>query len=680
MSQKSKVAAKTPESKKGNSVSKLPKPNFPHPLNSSVDQILFLQRTTGNQAVQRLIKSGSVHPNLKISQPNDIYEQEADRIAERVLHTPETQVKNQIDSLKASSKTKESPKKTPRTSPDVISRIQTLKGGGQPLSHSTRAFFEPRFGHDLGEVRVHVDTESAESAKGLNARAYTLGKDIVFNEREYTPETSEGHSLLAHELAHVVESSKTSNAENDRVIRCAPLESTKLQETSKPRLGEDMPTGSVESFFVVVEILRIAKELATSDPPDVEIALALVKDVEVWLSAVVTDENIDRHFRGRFLNLQAAEILTKGARSEIQSLRSRLERAGRRGSIKSRATSEGLWNLSINTVVSAGDYLQIMSGDIPFEASPVAVAVEETSKDLGRFVIEMTPVVGSIVMIGEALVGKDIWGRPLSTPERVILGIAGLLAELGTLIRAGKVTTAASRLSKLAGIGHLRALKLVVFSRVLTKSEREAIKALAAEVRAGKVLTEKQVRYVERIVGKVKETERAQAIRAEVAARTGIRHQPGRFTDLGKKNPEEIRVGEILARELDADVIRPPKVKRTTGAKNPDYIVDDVVFELYSPISGSLKDIISNTVGKHKQAGVVVVNLTKARVSTDEFIAQTHKLWEDPRFMDVSRIIVVAGAKIVADLARPPSSLKTLLGIGLRGTAAGATARNEPSE
>jgi hypothetical protein len=526
---------------------------------------------------------------------------------------------------------------------------------------------------------VHADSRSAESAKELNTRAYSVGEEIVFGEGQYAPETGVGRRLLAHELAHVVQRYQGGGAGGDRVVRCAPPESAERRETPGPRQGDEAPTGSVQSYFVVVEILRNAKGLATREPPDIEIALALVKDVETWMSAVVTDENIDRHFRFRFKNLTTAELLTKGARSEVESLRSRLERAVRTGSTKRRATSEGLWNWAINSVLGAGDYLQIMSGDIPFEASPVAVAVEEASKDLGRFVVEMTPVVGSIVMVGEAVVGKDIWGRPLSTTERAILGIAGMLAEVGTLIRAGKAATAASRLSKLAGIGRVRALQLVAFSRVLTQSERQTLRALAAEVRSGKALTAKQQAYVNRILGKVKEVERAQAIRAEVAARTGTRHQPGRFTDLAKKTaPEETRVGETLARELDADVIRPEKVE-IAGLKNPDYVVNDVPFELYAPTAGDLAQVLGHTVQKHKQAGVVVVDLTAVRVSADEFVAQAHRLWANPRFVAVSRLIVVTGTRIVADLARPPSSLKTLLGIGVRGAAFGATG-TEPSE
>ncbi len=68
-----------------------------------------------------------------------------------------------------------------------------------------RSYFEPRFGLGFGGVHVHADTEGALSAKALNARAYTIGKDIVFGQGQYAPETNDGKQLLAHELTHVVQ-------------------------------------------------------------------------------------------------------------------------------------------------------------------------------------------------------------------------------------------------------------------------------------------------------------------------------------------------------------------------------------------------------------------------------------------------------------------------------------------
>lgn len=83
--------------------------------------------------------------------------------------------------------------------------LNTLSSAGQPLDHQTRAFFEPRLGYDLKSVRIHTDSTAAESARAVEARAYTLGRDIVFAEGEFHPSANTGRELLAHELAHVVQ-------------------------------------------------------------------------------------------------------------------------------------------------------------------------------------------------------------------------------------------------------------------------------------------------------------------------------------------------------------------------------------------------------------------------------------------------------------------------------------------
>jgi hypothetical protein len=92
----------------------------------------------------------------------------------------------------------------PEGAPRLDRRIRDL-GGGLPLPPPMRAFFEPRLGWDFGNVRVHTDGAAAAAARGLRARAFTIGRHIVFGTGEYAPATTPGRALLAHELAHVVQ-------------------------------------------------------------------------------------------------------------------------------------------------------------------------------------------------------------------------------------------------------------------------------------------------------------------------------------------------------------------------------------------------------------------------------------------------------------------------------------------
>jgi hypothetical protein len=87
--------------------------------------------------------------------------------------------------------------------PPIVHEV--LRSSGHPLNPDTRSFMEPRFGHNFASVRVHHNSKAAESARAVNARAYTFGQSIVFGTGNFAPATSEGRVLLAHELAHTIQ-------------------------------------------------------------------------------------------------------------------------------------------------------------------------------------------------------------------------------------------------------------------------------------------------------------------------------------------------------------------------------------------------------------------------------------------------------------------------------------------
>lgn len=93
----------------------------------------------------------------------------------------------------------------PQLSSAAAANIRSFNGGGSPLSESARSFFEPRFGTDFGEVKVHANTRAAETAKSINAKAFTVGNNIAFGANQYAPEAFQGRQLLAHELTHVLQ-------------------------------------------------------------------------------------------------------------------------------------------------------------------------------------------------------------------------------------------------------------------------------------------------------------------------------------------------------------------------------------------------------------------------------------------------------------------------------------------
>src|SRR5690606_16805217 len=87
--------------------------------------------------------------------------------------------------------------------PPIVHAV--LRSTGQPLDSQTQDLMTFRFGHDFSRVRVHTDTQAAESARQVNALAYTVGQAIVFGSGRYSPHTREGQRLVAHELAHTIQ-------------------------------------------------------------------------------------------------------------------------------------------------------------------------------------------------------------------------------------------------------------------------------------------------------------------------------------------------------------------------------------------------------------------------------------------------------------------------------------------
>jgi len=124
-----------------------------------------------------------------------------------------------------------------------------LRSPGQPLDKATRSFFEPRFGHDFGKVRIHTDELAAESAQAVSAHAYTAGRDVVFGRGQYSPFTSEGRKLLGHELTHVVQQGfRDARSDERTAIGPAGDQYEQAADRTAASLGESTPRSfSLES-------------------------------------------------------------------------------------------------------------------------------------------------------------------------------------------------------------------------------------------------------------------------------------------------------------------------------------------------------------------------------------------------------------------------------------------------
>ena len=158
---------------------------------------------TGSECAE--CRKKRLQTKLTVNQPGDRFEQEADRMADFVIRSGKQAPMLSGCSLGALQRDEPNTPSASTNAPPIVH--ETLGGSGQPLDSSTRADMEPRFGYDFGNVRVHFDAHAAASARSVNALAYTVGNDIVFSEGAFAPDDPSGRSLLAHELAHVVQQS-----------------------------------------------------------------------------------------------------------------------------------------------------------------------------------------------------------------------------------------------------------------------------------------------------------------------------------------------------------------------------------------------------------------------------------------------------------------------------------------
>jgi hypothetical protein len=158
---------------------------------------------------------GPIQAKLEVGAVDDPLEHHADSVANEVMRTPNVAVPTAARLPRISRKCADceeeekvqkkavGPRGLAAEAPAIVHQV--LGSSGQPLDAATRAYFEPRFGRDFSEVRVHLGTSAERSAQEIGANAYTSGHNIVFAAGRFAPGTDEGRLLLAHELTHVVQ-------------------------------------------------------------------------------------------------------------------------------------------------------------------------------------------------------------------------------------------------------------------------------------------------------------------------------------------------------------------------------------------------------------------------------------------------------------------------------------------
>jgi len=181
--------------------SRMPEPRQREPASESSPP---LERYLGNSYLEAVAgKKQRLQTKLKVNEPGDSYEREADRIADQLLATP------------AHYDIGDAPPRIQRFSGESHGQVEeapasvddALTGPGRPLESTLRQDMEQRFGRDFSTVRVHTGAAAEQSAEDVNAHAYTVGHNIVLGDGRFDAKTHEGRRLIAHELTHVVQQS-----------------------------------------------------------------------------------------------------------------------------------------------------------------------------------------------------------------------------------------------------------------------------------------------------------------------------------------------------------------------------------------------------------------------------------------------------------------------------------------
>ncbi|MGP1420107.1 MAG: eCIS core domain-containing protein [Tannerella sp.] len=189
-----------------------------------------------------------VQPKLELTTPGDSYEREADRMADFVMRKAYSGLPTEMPSTSSVLPPMISRRASSSTSGVAVdnateSGIHASRGGGQPMPTALRSQMESGFEADFSGVRLHTGSAAEAMSNNLRAKAFTYGNDIYFNRGQYSPDTTEGQHLIAHELTHVVQQSGKVGRQcpgcEARAILRAELELKRDNDLKKLKLKEE---------------------------------------------------------------------------------------------------------------------------------------------------------------------------------------------------------------------------------------------------------------------------------------------------------------------------------------------------------------------------------------------------------------------------------------------------------
>ncbi len=328
---------------------------------------------------------------LRISSPADPLEREADRIADAVVRSP----------ARGLSRAAAGP--APEVAPPIVQEV--LASSGRPLDERTRAYFEPRLGVDLSAVRVHDDARAAESARAVTADGYAVGSDIVFAAGRHAPGTQLGDRLIAHELAHVVQTPGSPGPIPDAVPMAVGDDE---HEREARAAAASVMAGSLRLRGAVLRRQSGAGDLRLAESGDYSAAVGKdLKNGAEGLQSAYTLLN----------GLSMRDILRTGQSLQRDQLRVLTDNVGRARGVFVSRLRVGLWAARAKGEVTLESFVTAFSGDLqqiePEGVSEIRELLVESRKSPAY-----TGGPAATVSPAAAFWWPSLVGRPISAEER----------------------------------------------------------------------------------------------------------------------------------------------------------------------------------------------------------------------------------------------------------------------
>jgi hypothetical protein len=427
-------------------------------------------------------------------------------------------------------------------------------------------------------------------------------------------------------------------------------------------------------------LLARAEELACGTPAELEGAGAILRGLADWLAEDASPNRRAEAFRSLGFAKQTAMMATGHSIDAISGLQRRL--ALERRYNPSGPMPRTMWQYHRREFDIGGEFLEVLTGERTLSET-VAPAIEQGAMVTIEIGVGSLPVAGALVAIGEALIGRNLSGRKMSRIERALVGGLGVLSEIGLLVRGIRAATTAARLRILAraevallrNLGYTQAVVLVAGVRTLTSSERRLLRVLAQTVRRGGTLTAEQIAEANRLLSKMDEgafiASALERNKQQLGTATGLIVEAG-----ARPSVHERRVADALMQHFGSDRIlaladRGAAPGAAPGLQSADFLVNRTLVDTYAPTTRSLNTLIKEIGKKQSQAGVVALDLVHGGFERAQAVSEiTRALWGNPRYAGISRVLIVEGRQVTADLARPATFT-----VGEGAVAAGAAAR-----